>query len=75
MPASSNHGAPIVAANMDTIGTFEMARSLEPYELSTALHKHYRVDDYVAFFRGLARKVAAFYSMGIARSTRRNSTR
>ena len=68
MPASSYHGAPIVAANMDTIGTFEMARALEPYELSTALHKHYRVDDYVAFFRGLARKSAAFYSMGIARA-------
>ncbi|MDH5285018.1 MAG: GMP reductase [Betaproteobacteria bacterium] len=62
------HGVPIVAANMDTIGTLEIARALEPFELSTALHKHYGVDDYVGFFRGLARKSAAFYSMGIARS-------
>jgi GMP reductase len=62
------HGAPIVAANMDTIGTFEMARALDPYGLSTALHKHYRVDEYVAFFRALERKSAAFYSMGIARA-------
>ena len=62
------HGAPIVAANMDTIGTFEMARALEPYGLSTALHKHYRVDECVAFFRALERKSSAFYSMGIARS-------
>jgi GMP reductase len=62
------HGVPIVAANMDTIGTFEMARALEPYELSVALHKHYQVDEYVAFFQALARKSAAFYSMGIARA-------
>ena len=64
------HGVPIVAANMDTIGTFEMARALEPFELSTALHKHYEVDDYVAFFRALGRKSAAFYSLGIARRRR-----
>jgi GMP reductase len=62
------HGVPIVAANMDTIGTFEMALALEPFELSTALHKHYAVDACVAFFRALERKAAAFYSMGIARA-------
>jgi GMP reductase len=62
------HGVPIVAANMDTIGTFEMAQALDPFELSVALHKYYDVDDYVAFFRALARKSAAFYSLGIARS-------
>ena len=62
------HGIPIVAANMDTIGTFEMARALDAFLLSTALHKHYGVDEYVEFFRGLERKSAAFYSMGIARS-------
>ena len=62
------HGVPIVAANMDTIGTFEMARALEPFELSTALHKHYEVDELIAFFNGLAHKSAAFYSMGIAKA-------
>ena len=41
------HGVPIVAANMDTIGTFEMARALDAFELSTALHKHYDVDQFV----------------------------
>jgi GMP reductase len=60
------HGIPIVASNMDTTGTIEMARALEPYKLTTALHKHYAVGDYVAYFAALERKSAAFYSMGIA---------
>ena len=58
-------GIPIVAANMDTTGTFEMARALEKLGLSVALHKHYEVDEYAAFFKSLSRKSAAFYSMGI----------
>jgi GMP reductase len=60
------HGVPIIAANMDTTGTFEMARALDPFEVSTALHKHYGVDELVAFFKALERKSAAFYSLGIA---------
>jgi GMP reductase len=62
------HGVPIIAANMDTTGTFEMARALDAFELSTALHKHYAVDEVVAFFAALERKAAAYYSMGIARA-------
>jgi GMP reductase len=61
-------GIPIVAANMDTTGTFEMARALDRFGLSVALHKHYAVDEYVGFFRTLERKSAAFYSIGITRS-------
>jgi len=59
------HGVPIIAANMDTTGTMEMARALEAFELSTALHKHYSADELVGFFTKLERKSAAFYSMGI----------
>lgn len=62
------HGIPIVASNMDTTGTFEMARALDAFKLSTALHKHYAVRDCVDFFAVLERKSAAFYSMGIARA-------
>jgi GMP reductase len=61
------HGIPIIASNMDTTGTFEMARALDGFRLSTALHKHYSVDDCVNFFRSLERKSAAFYSMGITK--------
>jgi len=62
------HGIPIIASNMDTTGTFEMARALDAFRLSTALHKHHSVDDCVQFFRSLGRKSAAFYSMGITKS-------
>jgi len=58
-------GIPIVASNMDSTGTFQMARALDDFKLSVALHKHYEVDEIVAFFCALERKSAAFYSMGI----------
>jgi GMP reductase len=61
-------GIPIIASNMDTTGTFEMARALDGFRLSTALHKHYPVAEYAEFFAALERKSAAFYSMGIARA-------
>jgi GMP reductase len=61
-------GIPIVAANMDTVGTFEMARALAPFGLSVALHKHYGEKDLIAFFKSLPVKSTAFYSMGITSS-------
>lgn len=59
------HGIPIVAANMDTTGTFEMAQAFAPHQLSVALQKHYSVEQYVAYFNGLDVKSNAFYSLGI----------
>ncbi len=34
-------GIPIMAANMDTVGTFEMALALSKQKMFTAIHKHY----------------------------------
>ncbi|MEO8753224.1 MAG: GMP reductase [Casimicrobiaceae bacterium] len=59
------HGIPIIAANMDTTGTMEMAHAFEPHQMSVALHKHYTVEQLVGFFSGLHSKSTAFYSMGI----------
>lgn len=42
-------GIPIVASNMDSIGTFEMADSLNKFEMLTCLHKHYELQEYVAY--------------------------
>lgn len=42
-------GIPIIAANMDTVGTFETARVLAGERLLTAIHKHYDVDDWRTF--------------------------
>lgn len=61
-------GIPIIAANMDTTGTLEMARALGALGLSVALHKHYGVEDLVDWFKALERKSAAFLSIGITRN-------
>ena len=42
-------GVPIMAANMDTVGTFEMANALSQQGLFTAIHKHYSVTDWNVF--------------------------
>jgi len=42
-------GVPIIAANMDTVGTFEMATALAKHGLMTAIHKHYSVEDWKLF--------------------------
>ena len=39
-------GVPIIAANMDTVGTFEMYKELSKHKLLTCLSKHYTVYDY-----------------------------
>ena len=40
---------PIFAANMDTVGTFEMAVVLSQYKMLTCIHKHYTVEEWVKF--------------------------
>lgn len=65
-------GIPIIAANMDSTGTMEMANLLMQHGLSTALHKHYSEDELVTFFDTLLKNKqpasSAFYSMGISKS-------
>jgi len=60
-------GIPIVASNMDGVGTFGMALALAQYGLMTTLLKHYDVWDLITFFTqiresGLIHNVA--YSLG-----------
>ena len=61
------HGVPIIAANMDTVGSFQMARALGKYQLATALHKHYEERELIGFFQPLPEASTVFYSMGITR--------
>ena len=42
-------GIPIMAANMDTVGTFEMAKALAEHQLFTAIHKHYSIAQWQEF--------------------------
>jgi GMP reductase len=39
-------GVPIIAANMDTIGTYEVYQVLSQYKILTAFHKFYTADDF-----------------------------
>ncbi len=61
-------GIPIIAANMDHTGTFDMALALSKHGLMTALHKHYSVKKLREF---VEKHVAMsendiFYSMGVS---------
>jgi GMP reductase len=42
-------GVPIIAANMDTVGTFEAATVLAEFKMLSAIHKHYSVEQWKAF--------------------------
>lgn len=48
---TSWQGIPIMAANMDTVGTFEMAKALASQQLFTAIHKHYSPAGWKSFMQ------------------------
>lgn len=59
-------GVPIIAANMDTVGTFDMANVLTEYNCCVALHKHYTVHELVNYFiLNEHKEHLLFYTMGI----------
>ncbi|MDQ8583428.1 GMP reductase, partial [Klebsiella aerogenes] len=50
-------GVPIIAANMDTVGTFSMAKALSAFGILTAVHKHYSVEEWQAFVQSESAEV------------------
>ena len=60
-------GFPLIAANMDVVGTMAMARALLKHGAMVALHKHYSADDLIGFFKEEA-SANAFYSLGTTES-------
>lgn len=42
-------GVPVIAANMDTVGTFELATVLAEHDMITAIHKHYAIEEWQHF--------------------------
>lgn len=44
-------GVPVMVANMDTTGTFEMAAELSEYDVITCVHKHYTVKEWRVFLQ------------------------
>ncbi len=62
-------GVPLIAANMDGVGTFAMARAFaaDGNGLTVALHKHYPLDALIAFWDAQPAAAAhAWYSIGLA---------
>lgn len=59
-------GVPIIAANMDGVGTIEMAQAFHTQGdfLTVALTKHYKLDELIAFFETPAAH-NAWYSIGM----------
>lgn len=58
-------GIPIIAANLDTTGTFAMARALSKYKIYTCLHKFYKEEDLVNFLKDESLSDYVFYTLGI----------
>jgi GMP reductase len=48
---SSWKGIPIIAANMDTTGTFEVLKMLSRFKMLTCLNKFYTLNDYQEFLK------------------------
>ncbi len=48
-------GVPVVAANMDTVGTFEMAIAFAQHKCLVCIHKHYTVEQWKVRLRRDAR--------------------
>jgi GMP reductase len=57
---------PIMVANMDTVGTIEMAKILAKNQAITCLHKHYNPVNYISLYTdpNVINKNLIFYSVG-----------
>lgn len=62
-------GVPIMAANMDTVGTFPMASSLARQGLFTAVHKHYSLAEWIEFVNSSASPLAPHIAVSTGIST------
>ena len=57
-------GVPIIAANMDGVGTIEMDEELNKHKMMVALTKHYSQDELIDHF--IQKHFSSVYSMGIS---------
>ncbi|MGE5108630.1 MAG: GMP reductase [Sphingobacteriales bacterium] len=56
-------GIPVMAANMDTVGTFEMAKALSSFKLFTAVHKHYTPQQWKDFFNQTGNDISEYIAV------------
>ncbi len=58
-------GVPIMVANMDTTGTFEMAKALFQYKIITCIHKHYTLEQWKDFLTSLTNSDFNYFTVSI----------
>lgn len=63
-------GIPIMAANMDTVGTFAMARALAKHQLFTVIHKHYTMEDWAAFSNNSSPEIKNYVAISTGTSAK-----
>ena len=63
-------GIPIMAANMDTVGTFEMALTLFEKQLFTAIHKHYSLEEWNNFMAKAPKGIENFIAVSSGTGSR-----
>jgi len=56
-------GIPIMAANMDTVGTFEMALVLSQLKLFTTIHKHYSIAQWNTFLNSAPKDITNYIAI------------
>ncbi len=57
------NGVPIMAANMDTVGTFEMAKALAKHKIFTAIHKHYSIEEWKGFMDSIDDEITDYIAI------------
>ena len=58
-------GVPIMVANMDTTGTFEMANALMKHKVITCIHKHYSIEEWSSFLAILSDDDFNYFTVSI----------
>jgi len=57
------NGVPIMAANMDTVGTFSMAKELAKHKIFTAIHKHYSLQEWKEFMESVGKEITDYIAV------------
>jgi GMP reductase len=58
-------GVPIMAANMDGVGTFEMAEKLATYKMFTCLRKNYSTEDLILWIGRTGFNIQDYWAYGL----------
>ena len=61
-------GVPIMGANMDTVGTFEMALAMAKERLFTAIHKHYTIEQWCEFIKNAPENIEDYIAVSTGTS-------